>query len=276
MRIAYALFEGLTTYSNRAGEPVPGVAAELGYFAPDGTGVTRSISGRDARWSKRRARVTAADFRQRLAAGTRARKPRRRIRLPAFLPQERATLQRSGRRISRISRRVGVHALDDGTLRVELENADARFSSNCVASVHCYPYRCAHHPKNGETRWIKPGHIVVQWAIHAIRLAHQRPSSACKKMPPLLGPRQRPPEHGGCPARSASANVALNFFSAGFVRPDHGQRASRRRASSANCAGSRIFTRAPYLGSFFLRLQLLPARRSTTHACGRRFRARRR
>ncbi len=127
MRVAYALFEGLATF-NRAGEPVPGVA-ERWEISPDGTVYTFHLRRRRL-WTNG-ARVTARRFRQRLAA--RRSRPRPRPSTPTS-----SSTSRTGNASTIPAAhftdfsQVGVHAVDDGTLRVELEHPTPFFST-CAA-----------------------------------------------------------------------------------------------------------------------------------------------
>ena len=188
MRVAYALFEGLATF-DRTGKPVPGVAATLGSF-PGRHGLHVPPAPRrrvDQRPARHRAR-----FRQRLAARAHPR-DRLRICLPAPLPQERATLQRSRRAFHRF-------------LAGRRPRARRRYAPGRTRTRHALfprpvlperaPARAAGDRATLRRRLDQARTPRFQRPVHARRMAHQRPHPPAKKHA-LLGPRRRAPEHRG-------------------------------------------------------------------------------
>ena len=242
MRVSYALFEGLVTY-NRAGEAVPGVA-ERWEISSDGTVYTFHLR-RDALWSNGE-RVTARDF---VNAW-------RRVLTPENASEYAYQLGylKNGQRFNDPAAhftdfsRVGVHAVDDDTLRVELEHATPFFLDLCCLST-LLPVHLPTVQRWGDA-WIKPEHIVsngpftlAEWRINDhIRL---------QKNPRYW-------DHDAVRLNTVDAlpinqsNVALNFFAAGLcdLIMDKGLTPP---SLIGELRKKPYFHSAPYLGNFFLR-----------------------
>ncbi len=242
MRVSFALFEGLTTF-NRAGEPVPGVA-ERWEISPEGTVYTFHLR-RDALWSNGE-RVTAHDF---VNAW-------RRVLTPANAAEYAYQLYylKNGQRFNDPTARftdfsqVGVQAVDDDTLRVELEHATPFFLDLCCLST-LLPVHQPTVERWGDA-WIKPEHLVgngpftlAEWRINDhIRL---------QKNPRYWN-------HDAVRLNTVDAlpisqsNVALNFFAAGLcdLILDKGLTPP---SLIGELRKKPYFHSAPYLGNFFLR-----------------------
>ena len=179
MRLAYALFEGLTAF-DADGQPRPGVA-ERWDVSPDGTEYTFHLRP-DARWSDG-ARVTAADF-----VGS-----WQRVLAPANAAQYAGQLYclKNGQRFNDPDAhltdfgQVGVHALDDGTLRVELEHATPYFLDLCCLPAFA-PVPLPTVGRWGDA-WTRPEHIVTDgpFLLETWRLNER---IRLRRNPRLLGP----------------------------------------------------------------------------------------
>lgn len=242
MRLAYALFEGLTTFDG-GGEAKPGVA-ERWEITPDGTVYTFHLRA-DARWSNGEP-VTAGDFvdawRRVLAPATAARNSYQLYYL------------KNGQRFNDPTAhftdfsQVGVHAPDARTLRVELEHPTPFFLDLCCTSVFL-PVPLPTVRRWGDA-WTKPEHLVGNgpFTMEAWRLND--------RLRLRRNPRYWDREHVQLDTVDAlpisQANVALNFFADGRcdLLMDKGLIpvmliADLRRQPS--------FHSAPFLGNFFLR-----------------------
>ena len=241
-RVAYALFEGLTRF-DRTGQPVPGVAASWD-VSPDGTLYTFHLRP-DAVWTDGR-RVTAPDF---VNAW-------RRVLTPATASEYAYELHylKNGQRFNDPAAhftdfsQVGVRALDDDTLQVELEHATPFFLDLCCLSA-LLPVPLATVQRYGDA-WVKPGHMVsngpftlAEWRINDhIRL--RKNARYWGRDDVRLNTVDALP--------ISQSNVALNFFAAGQcdlimdkgLIPPSLVGALRTKP---------YFHSAPYLGNFFLR-----------------------
>ncbi len=242
MRLAYALFEGLTSF-DADGQPRPGVAARWD-VSPDGTQYTFHLRP-DARWSDGQP-VTAPDFVRSW----------QRVLTPANAAQYAGQLYclKNGQRFNDPDahltdfNEVGVHALDDATLRVELEHATPYFLDLC-----CLP-AFAPVPREAVARWgdawTRPEHIVTDgpflletWRLNE-RIRLRRNPGYWDRAAVHLETVDALPIN--------QANVALNFFSSGLADlimdkglvPPHLVGELRRKA---------YFHSAPFLGDLFLR-----------------------
>ena len=244
MRLSYALFEGLTTF-NRAGEPVPGVA-ERWDISPDGTVYTFHLR-RDALWTNGQ-RVTARDFvnawRRVLSPETASEyayqlfylKNGQRFNDPdrAFHRFLAGRRPRAGRRHAP-GRTRARHALFPRPLRVDHAPAPSRADRRNVGATPgsspstSFPTARSRSRNGGINDHIRLQKNPRYWGRDTVRLN-------TVDMLPI-----------------SQSNVALNFFAAGTVRPHHGQGPDARRASSANCARSRISMPRRILGNFFVR-----------------------
>ena len=242
MRVAYALFEGLTTF-NRAGVPVPGVA-ERWEISPDGTVYTFHLR-RDALWTNGE-HVTATDF---VNAW-------RRVLTPETASEYAYQLHylKNGQRFNDPTAhftdfaQVGVHAPDDRTLQVELEHATPFFLDLCCLST-LLPVPLATVRQWGDA-WIKPDHLVsdgpftlAEWRINDHIRLQKNPRYWDHDHVRLNTVDALPISH---------ANVALNFFSAGLcdLIMDKGLVPP---VLVGELRAKPYFHSAPYLGSFFLR-----------------------
>ncbi len=242
MRVAYALFEGLTTF-DRTGKPVPGVAASWD-VSPDGTVYTFHLRP-DAVWTDGQ-RVTARDF---VNAW-------QRVLTPATASEYAYQLHylKNGRRFNDPAAgftdfsQVGVHAVDDDTLRVELEHATPFFLDLCCLSA-LLPVPLATVQRYGDA-WIKPEHLVsngpftlAEWRINDhIRL--QKNARYWGRDNVRLNTVDALP--------ISQSNVALNFFAAGLcdLIMDKGLTPP---SLIGELRTKPYFHSAPYLGNFFLR-----------------------
>ena len=242
MRLAYALFEGLTAF-DADGQPRPGVA-ESWEVSPDGTEYTFHLRP-DARWSDG-ARVTAGDF---VASW-------RRVLTPANAAQYAGQLYclKNGQRFNDPDAhltdfgQVGVHAPDDGTLRVELEHATPYFLDLCCLPAFA-PVPLPAVQRWGDA-WTRPEHIVTNgpfrletWRLNE-RIRLRRNPRYWDRAAVRLETVDALPIN--------QANVALNFFASGLadvimdkgLTPPHLIGELRRQP---------YFHSAPFLGDLFLR-----------------------
>lgn len=154
-RIAHALFEGLTTF-NAEGRPVPGVA-ESWEISPDGRIYTFHLR-ENARWSDG-SPVTAHDF---VRSWERTLRPETTSAYSYMLFPIRNAQAFAEGKLKDFSE-VGAAALDNHTLRVELENPTPYFLDLC-AFVTYKPVPVELIEKVGDD-WIKPEHIVNNGAF---------------------------------------------------------------------------------------------------------------
>lgn len=239
-RLAYALFEGLTSYT-AAGLPQPGVA-ERWDISPDQLTYTFHLRA-DARWSDG-ARVTAGDFARSW----------RRVLTPATGSPYAYQLWcvKNGKRFNEGAladfAEVGVRARDDSTLEVTLQESTPYFLDLC-ANKTLLPVPGPAVERWGDA-WIKPGHIVGNGAflLETWRLNDR------------IRLRKNPSYWNRAQVRLASVdvlpisqpNVALNFFASGAVdllmdkglMPVTLMGELRRKP---------YFHAAPFLGNMFLR-----------------------
>jgi oligopeptide transport system substrate-binding protein len=242
-RLAYALFEGLTTFDEH-GEAVPGVAEKWDVSA-DGRVYTFHLR-HNARWSNGDA-VTARDFRdtwrRTLAPETAAEYAYQLYYIHNGRPFNEGTLKDFSK--------VGAVAVDDYTLQVTLDNPTPFFLDLC-ASTPLYPVHLASVEKWGD-EWIKPGHLVgngayllAEWRINdRIRLV-KNPlywDSAHVRMKSIDAlPMDR-------------ANTAFNFYAAGQadLMMDKGLVPP---ALMTDLRKRSDFHSAPFLGDYFIRFNV--------------------
>jgi oligopeptide transport system substrate-binding protein len=149
-RIANALFEGLTTF-NEFGEAVPGVA-ERWEISPDGK-LYRFHLRRNAKWSNNTL-VTAHDFVRSWQRTLHPETPSEYAYQLHYIRNGRAYNEGTLKDFAQ----VGVRALDDFTLEVELENPTPFFLDLC-AFVTLLPVHVPTVEKFGDN-WIKPENMV--------------------------------------------------------------------------------------------------------------------
>ncbi len=242
MRLAYALFEGLATF-DAGGEPKPGVA-ERWEISPDGTVYTFRLRA-GARWTNGEP-VTAGDFvnawRRALAPGTASRNS-----YQLYYLKNGQRFNDPAAHLTDFSQ-VGVQALDDRTLRVELEHPTPFFLDLCCTSVFL-PVHLPTVQRWGDA-WTKPEHIVSngpftmeEWRLNdRLRLRKN--------------PRYWDHAHVRLDTVDAlpisQANVALNFFSSGGcdLLMDKGLTPVML---IADLRKQPYFHSAPFLGNFFIR-----------------------
>ena len=242
MRLAYALFEGLTTFGAN-GEPRPGVA-ERWEISPDGTVYTFHLRA-DALWSDGR-EVTAGDFvnawQRALAPGTAARNS-----YQLYYLKNGQKFNDPAARFTDFSQ-VGVHALDDRTLRVELEHPTPFFLDLCCTSVFL-PVPLPTVQRWGEA-WTKPEHIVgdgpftmEEWRLNDRMRLRKNPRYWDHA-------RVRLETVDALPI--SQANVALNFFASGGcdLLMDKGLVPVML---IGDLRKKPWFHSAPFLGNFFIR-----------------------
>lgn len=239
-RLAYALFEGLTSYT-AAGLPQPGAAERLD-LSPDGLTYTFHLRP-DARWSDG-ARVTATDFERSW----------RRVLTPATGSQYSYQLWclKNGKAFNEghlaDPAQLGLRAVDDATLQVTLEEPTPYFLDLC-ANKTLLPVPMQAVARWGDA-WIKPGHIVGNGAflLETWRLNDR------------IRLRKNPTYWNRAQVRLNTVdvlpislpNVALNFFASGAVdllmdkglMPVTLMGELRRKP---------YFHAAPFLGNMFLR-----------------------
>ncbi len=242
MRLAYALFEGLTTF-DAGGEPKPGVA-ERWEVSSDGTAYTFHLRA-DALWTNGE-HVTAGDFvnawHRALAPATASRNSYQLCYL-----KNGQKFNDPGAHFTDFSQ-VGVHALDDRTLRVELEHPTPFFLDLCCTSVFL-PVHLLTVQRWGDA-WTKPEHIVSNgpFTMEEWRLND--------RMRLRKNPRYWDHTHVRLNTVDAlpisQANVALNFFADGVcdLLMDKGLTPVML---IADLRRKPYFHSAPFLGSFFIR-----------------------
>ncbi len=241
-RLAYALFEGLTTFTP-AGEPQPGVA-ERWDISPDGTVYTFHLRP-NAVWTNG-SPVTAADFVHSWE----------RVLNPSTASEYAYQLYylKNGQRYNDPDAhftdftQVGVRALDDRTLQVTLEHATPFFLDLCCTSIYLPVYLPA--LQRWDVAWIKPEHIVnngpfllSEWRLNdKIRLSRNPTywDHAAVRLNTI----------DALPI--SQANVALNFFASGAcdVILDKGLTPVMLIGELKKRP---YFHSAPFLGSFFVR-----------------------
>ena len=242
MRLAYALFEGLTTFNAR-GEPVPGVA-ESWELSPDGTVYTFHLRA-DALWSNGDP-VTAGDF---VNAWRRALTP-----ATASRNSYQLYYLKNGQKFNDPAThltdfaQVGVRALDERTLRVELEHPTPFFLDLCCTSE----FLPIHPPtvQRWGDAWTKPEHIVGNGAftMEAWRLNDRM---RLRKNPRYWNHANvRLDTVDALPI--SQANVALNFFADGVcdLLMDKGLTPVML---IGDLRKEPYFHSAPFLGNFFIR-----------------------
>ena len=153
-RIVNALFEGLCAY-NENGQPSPG-AAESWEISPDGKTYIFHIRP-NAKWSDG-SPLTARDF---VESWHHTLKPETGSQYNYQLyPIKNAQAFAEGK-LADFSQ-VGVHAVDDRTLRVDLENPTSYFLQLCAFStLHPLPVELI---KRVGDDWVKPGNIISNGA----------------------------------------------------------------------------------------------------------------
>ena len=242
MRLAYALFEGLTTY-NAAGEPRPGVAASW-EVAADGLTYTFHLRA-DALWTNGE-RVTAQDFvdswRRTLTPTTAARNSYQLYYL------------KNGRRFNDPASgltdfsQVGVHALDERTLQVELEHPTPFFLDLCCTSA-LLPVPLPTVQRWGDA-WTKPAHIVTNGAF---TLQEWRLNDRMRfRKNPRYWNRDAVRLNTVDALPISQANVALNYFASGEcdLLMDKGLVPV---TLVGDLKQKPYFHSAPFLGTFFIR-----------------------
>ena len=243
MRIAAALFEGLTSYDEH-GQLVPGVA-EKWDISSDGRVYTFHLR-KNARWSNGLP-VTARDFRDSW----------RRTLAPETGSEYAYQLYyiRNGRpfnegRLTNFSQ-VGVLALDDWTLDVTLDNPTPFFLDLCASSP-LFPIPLATVQKWGDD-WIKPGHLVGNGAYN---LAAWRINDRVRL---VKNPFYWDAYHVGMASVDAlpisRANTAYNFYASGQADLiiDKGL---TPLALIGDLRNRPDFHSAPFLGDFFIRFNV--------------------
>lgn len=239
-RIVSALFEGLTRF-NRAGRSEPGVA-ESWTISPDGRTYTFHLRP-DAKWSDG-VPVTARDFvetwRRTLTPATGAA-----YNYQLFYLKNAQDFAEG--RLKDFSQ-VGVRALDDRTLEVQLENPTPFFLDLCATpSLEPVPMRVIE--RYGDD-WIKPGRIVTNGAY---TLEHWRINDHIRlRKSPLYWDRAHVALETIDALPIAKANVAYNFYASG----EADLVLDKGLAPPALLDTLKLrpdFHAAPFLGSYFLR-----------------------
>ena len=239
-RVVNALFEGLTTF-DRKGRSVPGMA-ESWTISPDRKTYTFRLRA-DAKWSDG-VPVTAGDF---VASWRRMLTPATAAPNNYQLFYVRNAKAFADGKLADFSQ-VGVRALDDRTLEVQLGNPTPFFLDLC-ATPPLQPVPLRVIEREGDD-WIKPGRIVTNgaylleaWRINdRIRLRRN----------PLYWDRAHVALETVDVLPIAKANVAFNFYASGeadvmldkgVVPPSLLDELKRRPD----------FHAAPFLGSYFVR-----------------------
>ena len=242
MRVAYALFEGLTVH-NAAGQPAPGVA-ERWDLSPDGLTYTFHLR-RGAAWTNGDP-VTARDFvgswRRMLTPATAARNS---YQLYYLKNGQRFNDPTSG--LTDFAQ-VGVHAPDDSTLVVELEYPTPFFLDLCCTSG-LLPVHLPTVERWGDA-WTRREHLVTNGAF---TLEDWRLNDRLR-----LRKNPRYWNHDAVRLRMvdvlpiSQANVALNFFTTGAC-----DLVMDKGLIPVTLVGDLrrepYFHSAPFLGTFFLR-----------------------
>jgi oligopeptide transport system substrate-binding protein len=171
-RIGIALFEGLTTYDPKSLDPRPGVA-EKWEVSPDGRKYVFHL--RDCEWSDGR-KVSAHDFVFAWLRILDPATPTDYAHLHYFLKGAEAFNQKKTSDRST----VGVRAVDDRTLEVELENPCPFFPELCAFFTY-YPVRKDVLEKHGGN-WTRPENIVTngpfrltEWKLTDVMTVEKNP-----------------------------------------------------------------------------------------------------
>lgn len=239
-RVVNALFEGLCAY-DEAGRAVPGVA-ETWEVSPDGKTYTFRLRS-DAKWSDGQP-VRASDFvaswKRTLTAATGSQYNYQ------LFPIRNAQSFADGQ-ITDFSQ-VGVKAVDDRTLVVELENPTPYFLSLCAFPT-LHPVRVDLIDRLGD-EWVKPGNLVGNGA-YSLKAWRINDKIRLEKNPHYWG-RDRVALETVDVLPIADANVAFNFFASGQadVLMDKGLAPP---ALLDELKTKPWFHAAPFLGIYFLR-----------------------
>lgn len=239
-RIANALFEGLCSY-NEQGKAVPGVA-ESWEVSPDGRTYTFHLRA-DARWSDGEP-VTARDF---VESWKRTLTPETGSQYNYQLYYLKNAQAFAEGKITDFGQ-VGVRAVDDRTLVVELENPTPFFLELC-AFVTLQPVPVRVIEQVGDD-WIKPQHIVGNGA-YVLESWRINDKIRLRKNPHYWNAKNVALETIDILPIS-KANVAFNFYTSGLadlvmdkgLAPPALLEELRRRPD---------FHSAPFLGTYFLR-----------------------
>ena len=243
-RLVETLFEGLTRF-DRAGHPEPGVAASWD-ISPDKRTYTFHLRP-DARWSDGTP-VTARDF---MESWKRTLTPQTGAAYAYQLFYLKNGHAYADGRLKDFSQ-VGVHALDEHTLQVELENPTPFFLDLC-ATPPLFPVPMWAVQKYGDD-WVKPGRMVSNgayeledWRINDRILLRKNPfywdrahvSLDTVKILPI-----------------ADANVAYNFYASGEadLTLDKGLAPP---ALLDDLKKRPDFHAEPFLGTYFLRFNCI-------------------
>ncbi len=239
-RVVNALFEGLMAY-DADGRAVPGVA-ESWEISPDGKTYDFRLR-EDAKWSDGQP-VTAHDF---VASWRRTLTPSTGAAYNYMLFPIRNAEEFAAGRLSDFHE-VGVKAVDDRTLRVELENATPYFLQLCAFPT-LHPVRTEIVEREGDD-WVKPGRLIgngafvlEDWRINdRIRLRRS----------PHYWNREQVALETIDVLPIADANVAFNFYASGLADlvMDKGLAPP---ALLDDLKKRPDFHSAPFLGSYFLR-----------------------
>jgi len=240
MRLADALFEGLTTF-DAAANAGPGVA-EKWEISPDGCTYLFHLRS-DAQWSNGTP-VTAEDFVQSW----------RRVLTPETASEYSYQLHylKNGRaynegKIKDFSQ-VGVHALDARTLKVELESPTPFFLELC-AIPPLFPVPVATIERYGDS-WVKPGKLIgngpyalKEWRVNDHILLEKNPRYWDRAHVAMQTVEVIP---------TPKANTALNYYLSGLA--DLSMDKGLIPPALLNELRTRPdFHSAPFLGSYFIR-----------------------
>lgn len=239
-RVVHALFEGLCAF-NADGHAKPGVA-EAWDVSEDGKTYTFHIRD-DAKWSDGRT-LTAHDF---VKSWQRTLTPATGSQYNYLLyPIRNAEAFATGK-ITDFSQ-VGVKAIDDRTLRVELENATPYFLDLCAfPTLHPVPVDLIERVGDD---WVKPGNLIgngaftlVTWNINDHIRLRKNPHYWNREKVALETIDVLP---------ISDANVAFNFYASGLADlvMDKGLAPP---ALLDDLKKRRDFHAAPFLGIYFLR-----------------------
>lgn len=239
-RVVHALFEGLCAF-NADGHAKPGVA-ESWAISEDGKTYTFHLRD-DAKWSDGRT-LTAHDF---VRSWQRTLTPATGSQYNYLLyPIRNAEAFATGK-IADFSQ-VGVKAIDDRTLRVELENATPYFLDLCAfPTLHPVPVDLIERVGDD---WVKPGNLIgngaftlVTWKINDHIRLRKNPHYWNREKVSLETIDVLP---------ISDANVAFNFYASGLADlvMDKGLAPP---ALLDDLKQRRDFHAAPFLGIYFLR-----------------------
>jgi len=239
-RIVNALFEGLCAY-DESGHAIPGVA-ESWVISPDGRTYTFHIRP-DAKWSDGGA-VTAGDF---VSSWKRTLTPATGSQYNYQLfPVKNAQAFAEGK-ITDFSE-VGVKALDEHTLVVELENPTPYFLELCAFPT-LHPVRTELIARVGDD-WVKPEHIIGNGAF-TLKSWRINDKIHLEKNPHYWN-RSRVSLDSVDILPISDANVAFNFYASGLADlvMDKGLAPP---ALLDELKKQPWFHAAPFLGIYFLR-----------------------